>query len=61
MNNQDNTENSQNTNTRQHVFSPVLLPRLKSTVQYKPKDETSWKTAKSLGHRGKATGKYKNF
>ena len=32
MNNQDNTENSQNANTRQHVFSPVLLPRLKSTV-----------------------------
>ena len=40
MNNQDNTENSKNTNIWQHVFSPVLLPRLKSTVQYKPKDET---------------------
>ena len=49
MNNQDNTENSQNTNTRHHVFSPVLLPRLKSTVQYKPKDETSWKTVTILG------------
>ena len=49
MNNQDNTENSQNTNTRQHVFSPVLLPRFKSTVQYKPKDETSWKTVTILG------------
>ena len=40
MNNQDNTENSKNTNTTQHVFSPVLLPRLKSAVQYKPNDET---------------------
>ena len=61
MNNQDNTEDSQNTNIRQHVFSPVLLPRLKSTVQYKPKDETSWKTVTILGRGGKATGKYKNF
>ena len=61
MNNQDNTENNQNTNTRQHIFSPVLLPRLKSTVQYKPKDETSWKTVTVLGRGGKATGKYKNF
>ena len=61
MNNQDNTEDSQNTNIRQHVFSPVLLPRLKSTLQYKPKDETSWKTVAILGRGGKATGKYKNF
>ena len=61
MNNQDNTENSQNTNTRQHVFSPVLLQILKSIVQYKPKDETSWKNVTILGRGGKATGKYKNF
>ena len=61
MNNQDNTEDSQNTNIRQHVFSPVLLPRLKSTVQYKPKGETSWKTVTILGRGGKATEKYKNF
>ena len=59
MNNQDNTEDGQNTNIRQHVFSPVLLPRLKSTVQYKPKDETSWKTVTIFGRGGKATGKYK--
>ena len=34
---------------------------MKSTVQYKPKDETSWKTVTILGRGGKATGKYKNF
>ena len=61
MNKQDNTENSQNTSTRQHVFSPVLLPRLKSTVQYKSKDKTSWKTVTILGQGLTATGKYKNF
>ena len=42
-------------------FSPIVLPRMKSTVQYLSNKDDKWKTVDILSWGGKATGKYRNF
>ena len=42
-------------------FSPIVLPRMKSTVQYLSNKDDKWKTVDVISRGGKATGKYRNF
>ena len=42
-------------------FSPIVLPRMKSTVQYFSTKDDKWKTVDIISRVGKATGKYRNF
>ena len=42
-------------------YSSIIMPRIKSTVRYKPKEGNSWKTAKILSRGGKVSGRYKDF
>ena len=42
-------------------FSPIVLPHMKSTVQYLSNKDDKWKTVDVISHDGKATGKYRNF
>ena len=42
-------------------FSPIVLPRMKSTVQYLSDKDDKWKTVDIISRGGKATGKYRNF
>lgn len=47
--------------SNQQSFSSIIMPRIKSIVRYKPKEENSWKTAKILSRGGKVSGRYKDF
>ena len=42
-------------------FSPIVLPCMKSTVQYLSNKDDKWKTVDVISRSGKATGKYRNF
>ena len=42
-------------------FSPIILPRMKSTVQYLSNKDDKRKTVDIISLGGKATGKYRNF
>ena len=42
-------------------FSPIVLPPLKSTVQYLSNKDDKWKTVDVISRAGKATEKYRNF
>ena len=39
-------------------FSPIVLPCMKSTVQYLSNKDDKWKTVDVISRGGKATGKY---
>ena len=41
-------------------FSPIVLPRMKSTVQYLSNKDDKWKTVDIICRDGKATGKCRN-
>ena len=42
-------------------FPPIVLPRMKSTVQYLSNEDDKWKMVDIFSRGGKATGKYRNF
>ena len=43
------------------VYPNLILPRIKSTVRYKPRDEEIWRFIEVTSSGGKVSGKYKDY